>query len=320
MIRLIQNEWMKIFGKHSSWVYAVIIIVALFIGGILYQKFEPEPSENWKEEVEQEIEGIQFELSNGDIDDSYREHLESQLKVKQEILKNNINPNKLTNWDYMKDIVIGITSLVTLFSVIIASGNIAAEYSDGTIKQLLIRPHKRWKILLSKYITINLYSLFLLFVLIVSGYIIGSILFENGSFSEKTVIETYIQGGQDPIITTVGAQFVKGILLYLPSLLIINTISFMLSTLFKNQSLAVGVGIFVLFLNSVLGAILFSLLDRYEWFKYIIFPHLDLQIYLYGNNYYDLLTLPFSLTILAVYYIIFMVLTFTYFQKRDITF
>lgn len=320
MIRLIQNEWMKIFGKHSSWVYAVIIIVALFIGGILYQKFEPEPSENWKEEVEQEIEGIQFELSNGDIDDSYREHLESQLKVKQEILKNNINPNKLTNWDYMKDIVIGITSLVTLFSVIIASGNIAAEYSDGTIKQLLIRPHKRWKILLSKYITINLYSLFLLFVLIVSGYIIGSILFENGSFSEKTVIETYIQGGQDPIITTVGAQFVKGILLYLPSLLIINTISFMLSTLFKNQSLAVGVGIFVLFLNSVLGAILFSLLDRYEWFKYIIFPHLDLQIYLYGNNFYDLLTLPFSLTILAVYYIIFMVLTFTYFQKRDITF
>lgn len=320
MIRLIQNEWMKIFGKHSSWVYAVIIIVALFIGGILYQKFEPEPSENWKEEVEQEIEGIQFELSNGDIDDSYREHLESQLKVKQEILKNNINPKKITNWDYMKDIVIGITSLVTLFSVIIASGNIAAEYSDGTIKQLLIRPHKRWKILLSKYITINLYSLFLLFVLIVSGYIIGSILFENGSFSEKTVIETYIQGGQDPIITTVGAQFVKGILLYLPSLLIINTISFMLSTLFKNQSLAVGVGIFVLFLNSVLGAILFSLLDRYEWFKYIIFPHLDLQIYLYGNNYYDLLTLPFSLTILAVYYIIFMVLTFTYFQKRDITF
>jgi len=286
----------------------------------LYQKFEPEPSENWKEEVEQEIEGIQFELSNGDIDDSYREHLESQLKVKQEILKNNINPKKITNWDYMKDIVIGITSLVTLFSVIIASGNIAAEYSDGTIKQLLIRPHKRWKILLSKYITINLYSLFLLFVLIVSGYIIGSILFENGSFSEKTVIETYIQGGQDPIITTVGAQFVKGILLYLPSLLIINTISFMLSTLFKNQSLAVGVGIFVLFLNSVLGAILFSLLDRYEWFKYIIFPHLDLQIYLYGNNYYDLLTLPFSLTILAVYYIIFMVLTFTYFQKRDITF
>lgn len=320
MIRLIQNEWMKIFGKHSSWVYAVIIIVALFIGGILYQKFEPEPSENWKEEVEQEIEGIQFELSNGDIDDSYREHLESQLKVKQEILKNNINPKKITNWDYMKDIVIGITSLVTLFSVIIASGNIAAEYSDGTIKQLLIRPHKRWKILLSKYITINLYSLFLLFVLIVSGYIIGSILFENGSFSEKTVIETYIQGGQDPIITTVGAQFVKGILLYLPSLLIINTISFMLSTLFKNQSLAVGVGIFVLFLNSVLGAILFSLLDRYEWFKYIIFPHLDLQIYLYGNNFYDLLTLPFSLTILAVYYIIFMVLTFTYFQKRDITF
>ena len=320
MIRLIQNEWMKIFGKHSSWVYAVIIIAILFIGGILYQKFEPEPSENWKEEVEQEIEGIQFELSNGDIDDSYREHLESQLKVKQEILKNNINPKKITNWDYMKDIVIGITSLVTLFSVIIASGNIAAEYSDGTIKQLLIRPHKRWKILLSKYITINLYSLFLLFVLIVSGYIIGSILFENGSFSEKTVIETYIQGGQDPIITTVGAQFVKGILLYLPSLLIINTISFMLSTLFKNQSLAVGVGIFVLFLNSVLGAILFSLLDRYEWFKYIIFPHLDLQIYLYGNNYYDLLTLPFSLTILAVYYIIFMVLTFTYFQKRDITF
>jgi len=320
MINLIKNEWMKIFGKHSSWVYAVIIVAALLIGGIMYQKFQPEPDENWRTQVENEIEHYESELNQSDIDESYRQHLESQIEYNQEVLESNVNPNVASNWDYMNDIGVAIASLITLFSVIISSGNISAEFADGTIKQLLIRPHKRWKILLSKYLTVNLYSLFLLAILVISSYLIGLLLFGNGDFNEKMVVEQFFEGADGPIVTTVGAQFLKSLLLYLPSLLVINTIAFMLSTLFKNQSLAVGVGIFVLFITSTLGGLLFIFLDRYEWFKYLIFPHLDLTIYLYGNEYYDLLTLPFSLTILAIHFVIFLVLTFTYFQKRDITF
>lgn len=324
MLNLVKNESVKLLKRPSTYIMIALIVVGTILFGFLTQwlhsNSKNESNNDWKQGLQQDIELYEQEYENTN-EEWYKNWMESQIAINQYRIENDIPPSYVdySMWSFIDESSLMIT-FVGLFVIIIASGIVANEYSRGTIKMLLVKPYKRWKILLSKYITINLYSLFLLFVLIVSGYIIGSILFENGSFSEKTVIETYIQGGQDPIITTVGAQFVKGILLYLPSLLIINTISFMLSTLFKNQSLAVGVGIFVLFLNSVLGAILFSLLDRYEWFKYIIFPHLDLQIYLYGNNFYDLLTLPFSLTILAVYYIIFMVLTFTYFQKRDITF
>ncbi|MFQ8600044.1 MAG: ABC transporter permease [Oscillospiraceae bacterium] len=41
--------------------------------------------------------------------------------------------------------------LTTLFCVMVASGIVSSEHSKGTVRLLLMRPVKRWKILLSKY-------------------------------------------------------------------------------------------------------------------------------------------------------------------------
>ena len=50
----------------------------------------------------------------------------------------------------------GIGSIVVLLTVIVAAGIVASEFSQGTIKMLLSRPVKRWKILTSKYLTVIL--------------------------------------------------------------------------------------------------------------------------------------------------------------------
>ena len=42
---------------------------------------------------------------------------------------------------------IGIMSLVILLMIIASAGIVASEFSQGTIKMLLSRPVKRWKIL-----------------------------------------------------------------------------------------------------------------------------------------------------------------------------
>jgi len=273
MIGLIQNELMKIFGKVASWIYIAIIVLAVLIAGIIYMKFSAEPNPNWRQDTEAEI--AMLENQKASASEEEKGMIQNQIDQTKEFFDEDINPNAKTNWHFMNDVVVGVSSLVTLFVVVVGSANVAAEFSDGTIKQLLIRPHQRWRILLSKYIAVILYALILVLTLIVSGYIIGLVLFGNGDFNMK-IFEITLEGRK---VAIVGEQFLLKMLYFIPSLLMIMTIAFMLSTLFKNQAISVGIGIFVLFFSSTLGGIILMLADKYTWAKFLIFPHLDLTVY-----------------------------------------
>lgn len=313
MIPLIQNELMKIFGKMASWIYMVIIVLAVLIAGVIYMKFSADPNPNWRQDTQNEIAMLENQMASASDDE--KKMIQNQIEQTQQYLDQDINPNEKTNWHFMNDVVVGVSSLVTLFVVVVGSANVAAEFSDGTIKQLLIRPHQRWRILLSKYIAVIIYALLLVLTLIVSGYLIGLILFGSGDFNMK-IFEITLEGRK---VAIVGTQFMLKMLYFIPSLLIIMTIAFMLSTLFKSQALAVGIGIFVLFFSSTIGGIILMLADKYTWAKFLIFPHLDLTVYALQDRILENITLPVSLSILAVYYAIFMMLTFFFFQKRDIS-
>ncbi|MFS0637313.1 ABC transporter permease subunit [Mesobacillus foraminis] len=313
MFYLVKNEMMKLFGKKANWVYILILIIAVAIGGMVQQKLGGEPSQNWREKTQAEVTQLQKDLEAAP--DEEKEWIAEEIQKKQQYLDENIDPNAASNWHFMNGTVIGMGTLVTLFAVIVASASVSSEFADGTIKQLLIRPHQRWVILLSKYLSVLIYSLMLLAVLIVSGYIVGTILFGSGDFNAKFV-EITLEGEK---IAVVGTQFLLKVLYYIPSLLVVLTIAFMLSTLFKSQALAVGVGIFVLFLSSTLGGIMILLTEKYTWTKFLIFPHLDLTVYALQEKILQDVTLPVSLATLAVYYIVFLLITFAFFQKRDIS-
>lgn len=313
MTALIQNELMKIFGKRASWFFMIIIVLAVLIGGIIYMKVEGQEDPDWRQAIETEISDLENQLEQAPKEE--KQWFQEQINEQQQYLKRNINPNATSNWHFMNDVVVGVGSLVTLFVVIICSANVSAEFSDGTIKQLLIRPHKRWSILLSKYAATIIYALLMVGVLIASGYLVGLALFGNGDFSMR-VFEVTMDGRVE---ASVGPLFFLKMLLYLPGLLMITTIAFMLSTLFKSQALAVGIGIFVLFFSSTLGGIILMLADKYAWAKFLIFPHLDLTVYALEDQIMEGITMPFSLAVLGIYYVIFIVLTFSFFQKRDIS-
>ncbi|WP_026694534.1 ABC transporter permease [Peribacillus kribbensis] len=312
MISLICNELMKIFQKKSSWIYMIIIVLAVAASAIIYQKVTPD-DKNWKENLTAENAGLKQDLENQN--GKTKELTETQIKQNEMYIKDDINPNAVTNWTYMNTVLTGVLALVTLLSVIVSSASVSAEFSDGTIKQLLIRPHPRWAVLLSKYIALLIYYVLLLAVLIAAGFIMGTLLFGYGDFGAK-IFDLGLNGVKE---TTVGAQFFLKILYYIPGLIVITAIAFMLSTLFKSQALAVGIGIFVLFLSSTLGGLIVMLADKYAWAKYILFPHLDLTIYAVQDKILGNITLPISLGVLLVYYLIFMAITFVFFQKRDIS-
>ncbi|WP_053372223.1 ABC transporter permease [Paenibacillus sp. FJAT-27812] len=200
--------------------------------------------------------------------------------------------------------------LVTIFTVVIAAGGVAEEFTSGTIKLLLIRPWSRSKILLSKYISILLFAIMLAILLFASTLLVNWICF--GINASPDLKPTFVgEEGSNPL-----AYMLKYYGLTLISLVVTVTLAFMLSTVFRSSGLAIGMALFLLLgVNSFIGLIAML---KYKWIDYLLFIHLNLTQYLDGNPMREGMTLGYSLSVLAVYYVIFIALTWYIFKKRDV--
>ncbi|MBC1553582.1 ABC transporter permease subunit [Listeria booriae] len=216
--------------------------------------------------------------------------------------------------------------LVALFSIVIASSVVASEFSFGTIKLLLIRPYKRWEILLSKYIVVMLYAVALALFTLLITYLISGVLISFGSLTQDVsdIIPTYSENGDilNTGLTAINALSTQ-LGFFLVELIFSMSIAFMVSSLLRSQALAVGIGLFLLFINSIAGGITLMLAEKFEWFKYIfVTPLYYINMNSNGMGSMEVnsgLSTGLAIGILAVYYIVFMALSFVFFQKRDVS-
>jgi len=102
--------------------------------------------------------------------------------------------------------------------------------------------------------------------------------------------------------------------LKLIELVMIVTMAFMISTVFRSSSLAIGLSIFIMFA----GQIITLLLMRYSWGKYFLFANTDLTPYLEGQPLAEGMSLGFSITVLLFYFLLFNVLSWEIFRRRDV--
>ncbi|MCD9023684.1 ABC transporter permease [Cohnella silvisoli] len=215
-----------------------------------------------------------------------------------------------SNWNMMMMESYILFILVTIFTVVIASETVAGEFTWGTIKLLLIRPWSRSTILLSKYLSTLMFAL----TFIVAAFIVTLLV--------NIVVFGY-SGNASELSGTVGISdweyALKYYLFQFISLIIIVTFGFMMSSAFRSSGLAIGLSISFLFAGSIV-ANLFSVIDK-DWVKYVLFMHLNLTSYIQGvgpiPNHPT--TLGFSLAVLAGYFILFNLISWTVFRKRDIT-
>ncbi|MCY9089068.1 ABC transporter permease, partial [Bacillus inaquosorum] len=97
--------------------------------------------------------------------------------------------------------------------------------------------------------------------------------------------------------------------------LMIATMAFMLSAVFRNSSLAVGFSIFLLVAGTTATAFIAA---KFDWAKYILFANVNLLQYVEGTPLVEGMTMTFSVVMLAVYFVVFLLLAFGIFMKRDI--
>ena len=148
-------------------------------------------------------------------------------------------------------------------------------------------------------------------VLFISSALIGLILFGTGS--GDSVHLAYTNGH---VVEQSELLFLmKKFLLSSIDVLMLATMAFMISAVFRNSSLATGISIFLL----VMGSNITSLLAlKFDWAKYILFANTDLMQYVDGTPLVGGMTLGFSITMLIIYFAIFQLLAFGVFMKRDV--
>jgi len=100
----------------------------------------------------------------------------------------------------------------------------------------------------------------------------------------------------------------------LVDLVMMSTFAFMISAVFRNSSLAIGVAIFLM----MGGSMIVGIFADKPFAKYILFANTDLKQYADGHVMIEGMTLGFSIIVLIVYYLIFLLLSWAVFTKRDV--
>lgn len=315
MIGLIQNEMIKIFRRPGTYVMLGLLLIVIAIAGVSmkYNLANVERNDpQWKQNLQTENEALkkqqeQYEEGQPEMAQYFKE----SIARNEYRIENNLPPlTAYTIWDFVSDIS-EMIDFIGIFIITVAAGIVASEFNWGTIKLLLIRPINRAKILTSKYFTVLLFGIFMLIVTFLLSGILGAILF---GFPDRPAPHLLYRDGvvsELPIwIYLIVYYSLKSI-----NMVMLVTMAFMMSAVFRNSSLAIGLSIFFMFTG---GNVTQLLASKYEWAKYILFANTNLLQYYEGAPMIEGMTLTFSVTMLLVYLALFLGLAYYVFNRRDI--
>ena len=280
--------------------------------------------DTWKDDAITEIsdnKDVLNSLSN-EAQSSESKKLDEQVKMNLYRLEHNIDidvnstmsnsTDGATNFWSAMSLSTSLISLIGLLIIIIAGSCVANEFSQGTIKFLLINPVKRWKILFSKYFTVITFGyimIALLFVVMIpfAGIFLG--------FDSISAPYLYISDGNvhemSPFL-----HIIKLYLLNSVDVVVMATMAFALSSLFKSSALAIGTGVFCMMGGSTLIQILSML--KQDWARYLIFANTNLASIYEGKSLFPQHSLTFALVVIAVHMVIFLLTAWDGFTKREV--
>lgn len=308
-LRLVQNENMKLFRKTSTLIMILMLIGAIITVGAITKYNGLKEDTDWRQNVKNETVALKQQLSHTHGDAA--KALKKQIAVNEYRLAHNIPPlSNRSIWGFTNNAT-DMMLIITIFTIIIAGGIVSGEFHSGTIKLLLTKPVSRSTVLLSKYVTVLFAGLSFSALSLIGSWLTGGVLF---GFTDLDHPALTVLGGKVVeenmlvhVLAVYGLDFVQ--------LIVMATIAFMISSAFRNTSLAIGLTIFAM----MGGQLVLQLLARYDWVKYVLFANLDLSGFFgTGQPPVEGLTLGFSITVLLVYYAVFIAIGWVAFTRRDV--
>ena len=204
--------------------------------------------------------------------------------------------------------------LILIFSIMIAGGIVSDEFNKGTIKSLLIVPHKRSKILLAKYISIIIMILLIIGVLIVSELLIGGILMGFSSLSIPVVVYNITDSALE-IINIFGYLGLQ-ILANLPQIILLATLAFACSVIVNSTAFSIVIPFCGIIASELINA--FAYAYDIKILNYFVTTNWDFTVYLFGGTSIYGNSLLHAIIVCLVYLLIMLVVTFIVFKRKDI--
>ena len=325
MSKWIQNEMMKLLAKRRLAVIAgIVAILVLMFTYAQYKQVEEQREKlgtnDWRTALQQQIIDTQNRLGSSRMLDEWREELQVTLKQQQYYLDHDINPSEPGAATFTRMFLENSIDLfIPLLVMIVASDLVSSELSQGTIKLLLTRPVMRWKILLSKYLTLLLAISMIVAITAVLSYFLSGMVFGFKGLDAPVLSGFEIDGGE---VDFSQVNLVEQWTLLLMDLglvwlvaVVIGSLSFMLSVLIRSTPAGMGIMLAAL----IAGAILSNMVSSWESAKYLFMVNLKLTSYLNGTAPpIEGMTLLFSVITLLVWWILSLIVSFTVFSRRDV--
>lgn len=206
-----------------------------------------------------------------------------------------------------------VVSFIGMLIIVIAGGIIASEFSNGTIKFLLINPRTRGKILLSKYITVISIG-YIMMILCYIFSLISSVLF----FGTSDMGAMYITTSQGVTKAISGFRYIfEQYMLSSVYVVVMATFAFAISSVVKSSSLAIGLGIFAMSMGENAVTIL-KMAFNVDAGRYTIFANSNLQTIAQGQTLFPGQTLSFAIAVIVIHMAVFLLTAWDGFVRRDV--
>lgn len=287
----------------------------------------------WKSEQLQVIQNHKLSLVRGESESglpltkTQRHELESNVEVALKRLSTNTPPVDSDSFPAMMDVSTSSLELVSLLLMVLAGGMIATEFGSGTVKLLLITPHRRSKIFWAKAL------LLLEVILITSGAMFVVSFLASGlftGFSDLTAMQVTSLFGTVVRIPYLLFILLKYLLFLLP-VIAYAALALMLSAVTRKSAVAIAVSILLMFGSEMVLSIV-TLVGSAAGFtipglKFLLFSNTSLGVYFpssmsltggLSSTVDGTMTLGFSVVILLIYTACFLWIARDSFCRRDI--
>jgi ABC-2 type transport system permease protein len=323
LLPLIENETLKVWKKKRFYVIVLILLVLIPIFTYAQLKIaanNQDKFQDWRSELQQRITDSTNMLSSDRIPEEWKKYRRVMVQQLQYYLDHDVNPNSPSAVTFTRQFLDNSVSLfIPLMVLAIASDLVSGERSTGTIKMLLTRPVRRWKILFSKLITLTLYVSLTLLTTAVLCYGISGLFFGYSGWGLPVFTGFAING------TEVDTTYVHDVPQWLYMLMqcgliwisamTVAILALMVSVLVRSTAAS----IVTMMAAVIAGTILSIMASSWHSAKYIFAVNLELSAYLQGSPPpIEGMTLLFSLGVLACWSGAALVISFVVFTKQDI--
>lgn len=323
LMPLIQNEMLKVWKKKRFFVIVLILLALIPI--FTYAELKVVQNNeakfaDWRNQVLQQITDFENTLSSDRIPEEWKRSRRAAVQQLQYYLDHDVNPSAPNGATFTRSFLDNaVTLFIPMLVLALGADIVSSERTSGTIKMLLTRPVKRWKVLLCKLIVLTLYVSLTIVMTALLCYLLSGLFFGYSGWTMPVFTGFQMIGSTiDPSHAHAVPQWIyiwmqSGLAWF--SAMTVALLAFMASVLIRSTTAS----IVTMMAAVITGTILSGMTSSWTSAKYLFAVNLKLTAYLDGSPPpIEGMSLPFSLAVLAIWGIVAVVLSFGVFTKQDI--